>query len=270
MPKAIHEPTPCRRGVLRGAAALLAGTALPIAAAAAAVPAGAVAGGAAAPDQDAQLIAACERYQRAEAEKRRRIYAGEDENEDPAFEAFDATEYMPAVEAVCALPASTLAGFRAKATAVHTFYAPEPPDADSIMSVALWGLICDLATQAAPAKMIMGYDSDERLIADCKALEDVRGRLNMAYTRSSSGAGAEIDALDGELGVVWRRLIDTPARMPEGKRAKARAALVQAERNLDGTISTSGWSEDLALSALADIAGVDVNDPLVPGCWERA
>lgn len=94
---------------------------------------------------DAALIGVCERFLRAEAEYRRRVDAGEVEWEDSDLDRFRMDEYYPAAEAVCAMPARTLAGVRAKAEAAFAFYDPDPPDRGSLMADALWEVLCWLA-----------------------------------------------------------------------------------------------------------------------------
>ncbi len=141
MSKAEQPPTTSRRALLGGSAALAASTALPVAAAAAAHP-------------DAALLAACDRFQRAEAEDRRLCTVqceaerkhGHGSAEFRAAWAVYAThpEHWDAAREVCSLPATTMAGARAKAAAVWAFYQPDPP-ANSIMSPAAWDVICWMA-----------------------------------------------------------------------------------------------------------------------------
>ena len=140
--------TPTRRGLFAGGAALAAVSAIP------ALPAGAAA------HPDAELLAACARFCRAEAEYRRLngIECAVEDNEaelldaSPALQAASAAlqvhvdgEYEAARGALLDAPdPTTPEGLHAVAETTWQFYQPEPPERHG-MGAMLWTVVCAVA-----------------------------------------------------------------------------------------------------------------------------
>jgi hypothetical protein len=101
---------------------------------------------------------------------------------------------------------------------------------------------------------------DADIIADSRELETVHRQIDHYY-EAHSGADSHRDPVLADLckrqNEVCRRLIFSTAVTRAGRVAKARGALVMAQRNLDGSIDTDGHPGDLAYSTLADIVGVE-------------
>jgi hypothetical protein len=97
---------------------------------------------------DGELLAACATFQREEAYQRQqyaRVIAGEisERDADLLIEKRDEA-YHAAADVICATPARTPEGLRAKAAAVVAFFSPDAPTI-SIMDDAMWSVLCQVA-----------------------------------------------------------------------------------------------------------------------------
>jgi hypothetical protein len=141
-----------------------------------------------------------------------------------------------------------------KATEPHTTPTSTPPHRRGFLAALAAGAAIAPLTMAGAARATSGANPDAELIRLCDRSTAIQAEICVIFeTREPTREAEErtepfIDALYDEHHEVEAALCEVPdPRTIEGYRAMARSVLANAEKELDGSVSTpSGYAEWLA------------------------